>query len=59
MKRRDDDYVALEMQLPGKRKRGRPKRRYLDVMKEDMQEVGAREDEVFTRSVWKVRCGDP
>ena len=26
---------------------GRPKRRYLDVAKEDMQEVGAREHEVF------------
>ncbi len=50
MKRRDDDCVGrkvLEIQLSGKRKRGRPKRRYLDVVKEDMQEVGAREDEVF------------
>ena len=27
--------------------------RYLDVVKEDMQEVGAREDEVFARNV----CG--
>ena len=26
-------------------------RRYLDVVKEDMQEVGMREDEVFARSV--------
>ena len=30
-----------------KRKLGRPKRMYLDVTNEDMQEVGAREDEVF------------
>ena len=36
---------VLEMQLPGKRKRGRQKRRYLNVMKENMQEVAAREDE--------------
>ena len=29
----------------------RQKRRYLDVVKEDMQEVVAREDEVFDRSI--------
>ena len=39
-----------EMQWPGKRKQGRPRRSYLDVLKEDMQEVGVREDEVF----WEV-----
>ena len=27
----------MEMELPGKRKRGRPKRRFLDVVKEDME----------------------
>ena len=43
VKRRDDDYVGrrvLEMQLLGKRKWGKPKMRYLDVVKEDMQDVG-------------------
>ena len=37
--RRDQDFVGrkmMEMKLPGKRKRGRPKRRFLDVVKEDM-----------------------
>ena len=33
--------------------------RYLDVVKEDMQELGAREDEVFDRSVWIICCWDP
>ena len=49
-KRQDDDYMDIkvpEMQWPGKRKQGRPRRSYLDVLKEDMQEVGVREDEVF------------
>ena len=34
--RRDQEYVGrkmMEMELPGKRKRGRPKRRFLDVVK--------------------------
>ena len=26
----------------------------LDVVKEDMREVGAREDEVFYSSVWRI-----
>ena len=29
----------LRMELPGKRKRGRPKRRFKDAVKEDMAEV--------------------
>ena len=43
--RRDQDYVGrkmMEMELPGKRRRGRPKRRFLDVVKEDMGKVGAK-----------------
>ena len=38
--RRDQEYVGrkmMEMELPGKRRRGRPKRRFLDVVKEDME----------------------
>ena len=37
--KRDQEYVGkkiIEMELPGKRKRERPKRRFLDVVKEDM-----------------------
>ena len=47
------------MKLPGKRKRGRPKRRFLDVVKEDMEEVGANETDVRNRTVWrKIKpCG--
>ena len=40
--RRDQEYVGrktMEMELPGKRRRGRPKRKFLDVMKEDMEKV--------------------
>ena len=52
--RRDQEYVGrkmMEMDLPGKRKRGRPKRRFLDVVKEDMGEVGAKETDVEDRKM--------
>ena len=44
--RKDQEYVRkrmMEMELLGKRKKGRLKRRFLDVVKEDMGEVGDRE----------------
>ena len=61
--RRDQEYVGrkmMEMELPGKRRRGRPKRRFLDVVKEDMGEVGAKETDVEDRKVWRmIHCGHP
>ena len=49
------------MELPGKRKRGRPKRRFMDVVKEDMAEVEVTEEDTVDRRNWrkKNRCGDP
>ena len=52
--RRDQEYVGrkmMKMELPGKRRRGRPKRRFLDVVKEDMREVGAKETDVEDRKM--------
>ena len=50
VKRREEGYVGkrmVKMAIPGKRKRGRPKRRWMDSVREDMEIVGAREgDEV-------------
>ena len=62
--RRDKEYLGrkmIEMELPGKRKRGRPKRRLLNLVKEDMREVGAKETDVEDRTVWRqtIRCGYP
>ena len=62
--RRDPEYVGrkmMEMELPGKRRRERPKRRFLDVVKEDMAEVGAKETDVKDRKMWRMmrRCGHP
>ena len=49
------------MELPGKRKRERPKRRFMDVVKEDMTEVEVTEEDTLGRKNWrrKIRCGDP
>ena len=51
----------MEMELPGKRRRGRPKRSFLDAVKEDMREVGVKETDVKDRKMWRmmIRCGHP
>ena len=64
LRRKDDGYIGrrmLRMELPGKRKRGRPKRRFMDVVKEDMAEVEVTEEDTVDRRNWrkKIRCGDP
>ena len=48
--KRREDYLGkkmTEMAVPGRRKRGRPRRRWMDLVREDMERVGAKErDEV-------------
>ena len=62
--RRDQEYVGrkmMEIKLPGKRKRGRPKRRFLDLVKEDMKEVNAKEMDIEDTKMWRmmIRCRHP
>ncbi|KAF7701013.1 hypothetical protein HF521_002178, partial [Silurus meridionalis] len=43
VQRRDMNYIGrrmLRMEPPGRRKRGRPRRRFMDLVREDMQVVG-------------------
>ena len=53
--------VYICYSLPGKRRRGRPKRKFLDVVKEDMKEVGVKEKDIEDRKMWRmmIRCGHP
>ena len=46
------------MAVPGKRKRGRPRRRWVDLAREDMERVGTREGDEVDREKWRIllRC---
>ncbi|KAK3555667.1 hypothetical protein QTP86_025750, partial [Hemibagrus guttatus] len=56
VQRRDSEYIGrrmLDMGLPGRRQRGRPKRWYMDVINEDMKLVGARVEDAEDRDRWR------
>ncbi|KAK3557178.1 hypothetical protein QTP70_024694 [Hemibagrus guttatus] len=64
VQRRESEYIGrrmLDMELPGRRQRGRPKRRYMDRINEDMKLVGASVEDAEDRDRWRemIRCGDP
>ena len=64
VKRREEGYVGktmMEMAVPDRRKTGRPRRRWMDLAREDMKRVGAKEGDKVDREKWKIlsRCGDP
>ena len=51
--RREEYYVggrAIVMKVQGRRKRGRPKRRWLEKVKDDIKEKGLSADDVFDRT---------
>lgn len=50
--RRDGGYskhIMLKVELPGRRKRAKPQRRFMDVMKDSMQRAGVIEEDVSVR----------
>ena len=62
--RREEGYVGkrmIEMAVPGRRKRGRPRRRWMNLAREDLERVGAEEgDEVDpVKSKTILCCDDP
>ncbi|KAI5095346.1 NACHT, LRR and PYD domains-containing protein 3, partial [Silurus meridionalis] len=64
VQRRNMSYIGrrmLRIEPPGRRKRGRPRRRFMDVVREDMQVVRLKEADVKDRGVWRrmIRCGAP
>ncbi|KAK2899617.1 hypothetical protein Q8A73_012746 [Channa argus] len=64
VQRRNCEYIGrrmLRLELPGRRSRGRSKRRFMDVVREDMKLVGVSEEDAEDRVRWRhmIRCGDP
>ncbi|XP_068215890.1 uncharacterized protein [Palaemon carinicauda] len=62
--RRDEDHVrrhTMEMEVQGCGRRGRPRKRWMDCVREDFQEKGIDEAEVQNRKrgKWLIRHGDP
>ena len=50
----------LSLELPGKRRRGRSKMRFMDVVREDMQVVGVSDRDMVSRINWRlwICCGN-
>ena len=52
----------MEMAVRGRRKRGRPRRMWMDLEREDIKRVGAMKGDKVDRVKWKIRvpsrCGD-
>ena len=56
MVKREEHYVGrreMEIKVQGRRKRGRPKRRWLDKVKDDIKEKGLSADDVYDRATWR------
>ena len=54
--RREEHYEGrrtMEMKVQGRRKRRRPKRRWLDKVNYDIKENGLSADEVYDRATWR------
>lgn len=57
MKRRDAEYIGME--LADKRRRQRPKIRFISVVRDDMQVADVKEEDAVDRKRWRqlICCG--
>ena len=66
VRRMKEEHIVrrmLDVDIPGKRRRGRPHLRWKDACKRDMTEVGVKEDNTTNRAEWRNNInsytGDP
>ena len=55
--RREDDHVlrrALDFEVEGQRKNGRPKRTWKKQVGEEIAKIGLRREDALCRSMWSV-----
>ena len=61
MLRRDDGHVlgkALEFEVKGKRKRGRPKKTWKRQVEKESKSVGLEKEDAVNRVRWRVGVGE-
>ena len=54
--RREDEYVGkrvMGMEVPGKKRRGRPKRRWMDTIGNDLSEKELSREDTQDRAKWR------
>ena len=64
VKRRDESYIGkrvLNLEVEGKRKRGRPKGRWMDLVNAELKEMELDEEDALDRDLWKraIYFSDP
>ena len=52
--RREEHCVGRRAKVQGRRKRGRPKRRWLDKVNDDIKEKGLSADDVYDRAMMEA-----
>ena len=59
--RRDDGHAlrkALEFEVKGKRKRGRPKKTWKTQVEKESESVGLEKEDVMNQARWRVGVGE-
>ena len=61
LRRREDEHptrLMMDMAIPGRRRRGRPKLRWLDCVNRDMNEMNLNEIMALNRNDWRRKLRD-